>query len=166
MKKRKNLYYSEGAIDYVAEYQSEHHLKNFTSAVEAIIDEHKHRSDIDTTDIVIKEIAKQVAEKLSDTLTRIRLGANNADRNSDIILMLLNTLLSYQPLSTLITEETPQLAKARQIEKDRIAHFRQKKLTMKRKKRSALKRKSRGPHLNPCLQMMMLFCKKDVMQYA
>lgn len=151
MKKRKNLYYSEGAIDYVAEYQSEHHLKNFTSAVEAIIDEHKHRSDIDTTDIVIKEIAKQVAEKLSDTLTRIRLGANNADRNSDIILMLLNTLLSYQPLSTLITEETPQLAKARQIEKDRIAHFRQKKIDNEKKKAKRVKKEKQGSAPEPLL---------------
>lgn len=151
MKKRKNLYYSEGAIDYVAEYQSEHHLKNFTSAVEAIIDEHKHRNDIDTADVVIKEIAKQVADELSDTLTRIRLGTNNADRNSDIILMLLNTLLSYQPLSTLITEETPQLAKARQIEKDRIAHFRQKKIDNEKKKAKRVKKEKQGSAPEPLL---------------
>lgn len=134
MKKRKNLYYSQDTIDYVERYQIEHHLESFTSAVESIIGENRNRSKIDTTPVVIHEIAKQIAAELADTLTRIRLGANNADRNSDIILMLLNTLLSYQPLETLITEETPQLAKARQVEKDRIAHFRQKKLDREKKR--------------------------------
>lgn len=136
MKIRKNLYYSRDTLDYVEQYQAGHHLKNFTAAVEAIVEESRHRSEIDVTAAMVKEIAKQVAAELSDPLTRIRLGANNADRNSDIIIMLLNTLLSYQPLETLITEETPQLAKARQVEKDRIACFRQKKSTGKRKARS------------------------------
>lgn len=133
MKIRKNLYYSRDTLDYVEQYQAGHHLKNFTAAVEAIVEESRHRSEIDVTAAMVKEIAKQVAAELSDPLTRIRLGANNADRNSDIIIMLLNTLLSYQPLETLITEETPQLAKARQVEKDRIACFRQKKIDREKK---------------------------------
>ena len=151
MKRRKNLYYSQDTIDYVEKYQSEHHLKNFTSAVEAIIDEYKHRNDIDTTDIVIKEIAKQIAGELSDALTRIRLGANNADRNSDIIIMLLNTMLAYQPLSTLITEETPQLIKARQIEKDRIANFRQKKIDRQKKRSAPVKKGEKDTEPEPIL---------------
>jgi hypothetical protein len=67
-------------------------------------------------------------------LTRIRLGVNNADRNSDILLLLVNTLLAYSSYQTLFVEDTPQLAKARQIEKDRIANFRQKKLDAAKKK--------------------------------
>lgn len=128
MKKRKTIYYDQSSIEYVEKFRDEHHLPNFSSSVAAIIDEHKHRNDIPATKILMDGIAKQVAAELSDTLTRIRLGANNADRNSDIILMLLNTLCSYSDFKTLITEETPQLTKAREIEKDRIAHFRQKKL--------------------------------------
>ena len=49
--------------------------------------------------------------------------------------MLLNTLLGYQQLTTLITEETPQLQKAREIEKDRIKNFREKKLDREAKKK-------------------------------
>ena len=133
MKKRKEFLLDESTISVLEQYQNAHHLKSMAKALAEIIDGYKHRNDIDTTDIVVEEIAKQVAAELSDTLTRIRLGANNADRNSDIIVMLLNTMLSYQPLETLITEETPQLAKARQNEKDRIAYFRQKKLDHEKK---------------------------------
>ncbi len=133
MKKRKEFLLNESTINILKQYQDERHLRTMTEALTEIVDEHRHRNDIDTTGIVIKEIAKQVAGELSDVLTRIRLGANNADRNSDIIIMLLNTMLGYQPLSTLITEETPQLIKARQIEKDRIANFRQRKLDRERK---------------------------------
>ncbi|HCM24658.1 MAG TPA: hypothetical protein DHW78_10105 [Ruminococcaceae bacterium] len=133
MKRRKEFLLNESTINVLKQYQDERHLQTMTEALSEIVDEHKHRNDIDTTEIVVKEIAKQVAEKLSNALTRIRLGTNNADRNSDIIIMLLNTMLSYQQLSTLITEDTPQLAKARQIEKDRITHFRQKKLDREKK---------------------------------
>ena len=130
MKKRKEFLLDESTISVLEQYQNAHHLKSMAKALAEIIDGYKHRNE---TDIVVEEIAKQVAAELSDTLTRIRLGANNADRNSDIIVMLLNTMLSYQPLETLITEETPQLAKARQIEKDRIAYFRQTKLDHEKK---------------------------------
>jgi hypothetical protein len=151
MKKRKEFLLDESTIAVLERYQETHKLRTLTEALTKIIDEYKHRNDIDTTDIVIKEIAKQVAEELSDTLTRIRLGANNADRNSDIILMLLNTLLSYQPLSTLITEETPQFTKARQIEKDRIAHFRQKKIDKEKKKAERAKKEKQRSAPGPLL---------------
>ena len=133
MKKRKEFLLNESTINVLKQYQDERHLRTMTEALTEIVDEHRHRDDIDATGTVVKEIAKQVAGELSDVLTRIRLGSNNADRNSDIIIMLLNTMLGYQPLSTLITEETPQLIKARQIEKDRIANFRQRKLDRERK---------------------------------
>ncbi|HCM24738.1 MAG TPA: hypothetical protein DHW78_10505 [Ruminococcaceae bacterium] len=141
MKKRKNLYYDESTIDYIEKYRDEKHLPTFSAALAAIVDEHKHRNEIDATAAVIKEIAKQTAKELSDTLTRIRLGANNADRNSDIIIMLLNTLLGYQQLSTLLTDDTPQLAKAREIEKERIKNFRQKKLDREAKRKGRLAEK-------------------------
>ncbi|WBY64690.1 hypothetical protein [Thermocaproicibacter melissae] len=134
MKTRKNLYYDESTLDYIQKYKDEHHLPTLTAAIASIVDEHRHRNDIDTTEVVIQHIARRVAELLDDKLTRIRLGVNNADRNSDIIIMLLNTLLGYQELTSLITEDTPQLQRAREIEKERIQNFREKKLDREAKK--------------------------------
>ena len=135
MKKRKEFLLNESTINVLKQYQDERHLRTMTEALTEIVDEHRHRDDIDATGTVVKEIAKQVAGELSDVLTRIRLGSNNADRNSDIIIMLLNTMLGYQPLSTLITEETPQLQRAKEIEKERIKNFREKKLDREAKKK-------------------------------
>ena len=138
MKARKNLYYDKSTLDYIQKYQDEHHLPTMTSAIASIVDDHRHRNDIDTTAVVIRQIAEKVTELLSDKLTRLRLGVNNADRNSDIIIMLLNTLLGYQEMSSLITEETPQLQKAKEIEKDRIKNFRERKLDREAKKADKL----------------------------
>lgn len=128
MKKRKEFLLDESTLTILEQYRDKHHSRSLAEALSEIVDEYKHRNDVPAAKVLMEGIANQVEEKLSDTLTRIRLGTNNADRNSDIILMLLNTLCSYSDYSTLITEETSQLIKAREIEKDRIAHFRQKKL--------------------------------------
>lgn len=128
MKHRKNFYLDDSTISYIEKFQDEKHLPTFTAALAEIIQEHQHKSDVPATKVLVEELSKQVAKELDSSLTRIRLGVNNADRNSDIILMLLNTLLSYSSYKTLVTEETPQLVRAKEIEKERIANFRQKKL--------------------------------------
>jgi electron transfer flavoprotein alpha subunit len=132
MRKRKNLYFDEATVQFVEQYKNSNHLPSFTSALGSIIDEYRHSHDIPATELIVHELAKQVAHELkdalSDTLTRIRLGTNNADRNSDIIILLLNTLLGYQQYTSLIKDDTPQLAEAKKIEKERIAEFRQRKL--------------------------------------
>jgi Mg2+ and Co2+ transporter CorA len=74
-----------------------------TAALSQIIREHQHRNDIPPAEFFAKEMAKQIAEELKTPLTRIRLGVNNADRNSDILLLLVNNLLAY--LSYRITQE-------------------------------------------------------------
>ena len=135
MKRRKEFLLDESTIAYLEKYRDEKHCQTMAAALVEIVDDHRHRNDIDTTSVVIQQMAEKVTELLSDKLTRLRLGVNNADRNSDIIVMLLNTLLAYQELSSLITEETPQLQKARAIEKERIKNFREKKLDREAKKK-------------------------------
>ena len=134
MKRRKNFYLDDSTITYVEKYKDANHCSNFTAALEKIISEHQHRNDVQASKILVEQLAKQVAKELDPALTRIRLGANNADRNSDIILMMVNTLMGYQPYKTFIRDDTPQLTQAKALEKDRIANFRQKKLDAKAKK--------------------------------
>jgi hemerythrin-like domain-containing protein len=128
MKHRKEFLLDESIIDYLEAYKDENHSSSGAAALTAIIEEHKHRNDISATKVLVDALAKQVAEELKDTLTRIRLGSNNADRNSEVILLLLNTLLSYSGYKSLIDKDTEQLLKAKQIVKDRIANYRQRKI--------------------------------------
>jgi signal transduction histidine kinase len=134
MKHRKNFYLEDAAIAYVKQIQKENHLPFFTAALSQIIRKHQHRKDIPAAEFFVKELAKQIAEELKTPLTRIRLGVNNANRNSDILLLFVNTLLAYSPYQTLFVDDTHSLAKARQIEKDRIANFLQKKLDAAKKR--------------------------------
>lgn len=127
MKQRKEFLLESSAIEYLQKVQSENDLPSLAAALTKVIREHEHRADIPATKILVESLSKGVAEELKDTLTRIRLGSNNADRNSDIILMLLNTLLSYSSYKSLIVKDTPQLVEARQIMKDRIASYKQRK---------------------------------------
>lgn len=135
MKYRKNFYLDTSTIEYVEKFQDEHHISTFTAALTEIIEEHKHRNDISATKVLIEELSKGVAKELNAPLTRIRLGVNNADRNSDVIVLLLNTLIGYSPYKTFFAEDTEQLKQAKQIVKDRIANYRQKKLDASHKKK-------------------------------
>lgn len=128
MKKRKEFLLDESTLEYLQRYKGEKHLPSLAAALAGVVDDHKHKNDVSATRVLVESLAKQVAEELKDSLTRIRLGSNNADRNSEVILLLLNSLLSYSGFKTLIDKETPQLTQARQTVKDRIANFRQKKL--------------------------------------
>lgn len=131
MKHRKEFLLDESTISYLKKYQDEKHLSSLAAALAGIVDDHRHKNDISATKVLVNSLAKQVAEELKDPLTRIRLGSNNADRNSEIILLLLNTLLSYSGFKSLLEKDTPQLAEARKIVKERISNYRQKKLNKK-----------------------------------
>ncbi len=134
MRKRKNIYFDESTIEFVEDYKNKNRLPSFTSALTSIVDEYRNKNNIPATELLVKGIAREVKNELSDTLTRIRLGSNNADRNSDIIIMLINSLIAYQKFTSLVTDDTPQLAKAKEIEKARIANFRQRKLERSKEK--------------------------------
>lgn len=128
MKQRKEFLLDESTINYLQKYRDEKHLPTLAAALSGIIDDHKHKNDVSATKILVDSLAKQVAEELKDTLTRIRLGSNNADRNSEVILLLLNSMISYTGFKSLIEKETPQLTQAKQIMQNRISNYRQRRL--------------------------------------
>lgn len=128
MKHRKEFLLDESTISYLQQYKDEKHSPTLAAALAGIIDDHKHKNDIPATKVLVDSLAKQVAEELKDTLTRIRLGSNNADRNSEVILLLLNSMISYTGFKSLIEKDTPQLTQAKQTIRDRIKNYRQRKL--------------------------------------
>lgn len=138
VKHRKEFLLDESTLSYIEKFKDTNHFSSLTSALAEIIQEHQHRNDVQASKVLVEQLAKQVAKELEAPLTRIRLGVNNADRNSDITLLVLNTLMGYQQYKTFISDDTPQLAQAKEFEKERIANFRQKRLDEKaRKERSA-----------------------------
>lgn len=127
MSTRKEFRLSDFEINYIKEY-ADNHSCNDTVALKKIIQEHSQASVNDATSFLIKEIADGVCENLSKLLTRTRLGINNADKNSQIIIELLNGVYANNPNYVFIERKQEATLQAEDVVKKRIEHFRVKKL--------------------------------------
>ena len=135
-KVKPTFYLSPEKYDYVKTFSKEHNL-SYSAALEQIIDEHSKREQINVSSVLAELLAESVIEKLNPTLTRIRLAANNADRNSDVMIELLNTIFCFEDYKGLVsTEQFEHIAtrKARELVKNRILNYRQARLEAERKK--------------------------------
>lgn len=133
MKIRKHFLMEEPVIDYLETFRSKNFLKTQTEALTKIIHEHQEKRDSEFSKMLVECLSAEITEKLlsafeseykfRNTLTRIRLGTNNADRNSEVILLLLNTLMYYSEREALFEDDSIQLEEAKRIVKERIANF-------------------------------------------
>lgn len=77
---------------------------------------------------------KKFDEKYKTLFTRIRLGVTNADRNSDILLLLLNAMMLYHDIDKNYIANlnlypqlmSPALSKAKEVKKEELAYLKQK----------------------------------------
>lgn len=134
-KKRKEFHLENETLEYLKEMQEAYNFSNASKTLEKIIEEHRDKNASINIDDFSKKLAKEVALLLNKPLTRIRLGTNNADRNSEVTLLLLNSLLSYSGYKSFVTEETPQLIAAKNKVADKINVFRKKKLEREKTKK-------------------------------
>lgn len=98
-------------------------LRSANAAIDYIIKDYDYKSDI------TNRISEKVTEDLYKILTRIRLGTNTADVNSQIIIELLNAIIfkfSIEPMTTNY-QETPALTISRDYVKTNIAKYKQNK---------------------------------------
>ena len=100
--------------------------KGFTSlnrTLEFIITDYEHNCNIS------QSVSQSVTDSLSKVLTRIRLGTNTADVNSQIIIELLNAIVYQLDVAPMTTQmkETTAVSVSRQQIKDKIAAYKQRK---------------------------------------
>ena len=89
IKNRKHFTISNEANEYIKQVRSERKIRSESEALEHIVKEHKEKSDT-TTEQMIKIIANEVAKELKGELTKIIKGINSADRNTQIVMEMLN----------------------------------------------------------------------------
>jgi hypothetical protein len=132
-KTRKNLYIEADTVHYLEVYAKEKSI-SVGKALDSIVTEHareKERTTHFIVDTIVKRVTESIHNEIKNDLTRIRLGTNTADKNSQILIELLNTLLIEQNLETCISTEEFKgfvLRQAEEIVTDRIKRFRTKKL--------------------------------------
>jgi len=127
MAMQKNFRLSNFEINYLQDYAETHNCTS-TTALKKIIKEHSQSSENNTTKFLAKEIADGVCENLDKLLTRVRLGVNNADKNSQIIIELLNSIYAQNPDYFIINLKQKATQEAEEIVRKRIESFRVKKL--------------------------------------
>lgn len=134
---RKEFRLQHTSIRYLERFAGDHCGGNLTAALEQIIMEHATRNTVEADQRLAQQVADLVCEKLDATLVRIRLGSNGADRNSQILIELLNGLYAYNDIPSLVSTQqltTPAVEEARRVVKERIENFRIKQLERKQKK--------------------------------
>ena len=104
---RKEYKMTEKNVEYIEEVKEKNNLKYSSEALDLIIREHRQNSDI-TTEAMIKIIAKEVAEE-------IKKSSNDTDRNTQILLELINGFFVISEYGRLATTEdiiAPELPRA------------------------------------------------------
>jgi len=117
--------------EYLEDYKIINDYRNFGEALDAILEEHKELDDKTwSLQYVSESIATQVNNTLTDELKRIRLGTNNTDRNTQILIEVLQGFMQMQNIEYIITTNDLKptfLNEAESVVQDRIAHQKQRK---------------------------------------
>ncbi len=127
IKNRKHFTISNEANEYIKKVRSERKIRSESEALEHIVKEHKEKSDT-TTELMIKIIANEVARELKCDLVKIIKGINSADRNTQIVMEMLNGLfiksnVGYINTSDIVKAEGLELAEEavrKRISKSRV----------------------------------------------
>ena len=89
---KRNFSIEKNTFDYLNDIQRENsNINSMSSAIDFIAMEHKSKSDT-TIEQMIKIIASEVARELKCDLVKIIKGINSADRNTQIVMEMLNGL--------------------------------------------------------------------------
>lgn len=127
IKNRKHFTISNEANEYIKQVRSERKIRSESEALEHIVKEHKEKSDT-TTEQMIKIIASEVAKALKSDLVKVIKGINSADRNTQIVMEMLNGLfiksnVGYINTSDIVKAEGLELAEEsvkKRISKSRV----------------------------------------------
>lgn len=117
---------------YIKDYMEEHNIRYNGEAIVRICREHQASKNTEWSLNYISEIvSKNLHDVLKSELTKIRLGANSADRNTQILIELLNGYFFLEGVDSLITTDKQEMESvkiAKEVVAERISNARQKRL--------------------------------------
>lgn len=137
-KKRMKLSVDEDIYQYINAYMEEHQISFVGDAISRICIEHKKQKETKFSIAYVTEIvSNQMKEVFEKELNRVRLASNSSDKNTQVILELLNGIFFLEGYNNIIStndQEAEGLKTARQVVQDRISHSRQKKIDYEARK--------------------------------
>ena len=114
---RKEYKMTEKNLEYIEAVKEKNNLKYNSEALDLIIREHRQNSDI-TTEAMIKLIAKEVSEQIKLDFKGIKKASNDTDRNTQILLEMINGFFVISEYGRLATTEdviAPALTRASEL---------------------------------------------------
>ncbi|MBJ7950422.1 hypothetical protein, partial [Bacillus cereus group sp. N24] len=127
---RMQITLDEETDTYIKDYMEEHNIRYNGEAIVRICREHQASKNTEWSLNYISEIvSKNLHDVLKSELTKIRLGANSADRNTQILIELLNGYFFLEGVDSLITTDKQEMGSvkiAKEVVAERISHARQK----------------------------------------
>ena len=128
---KRNFSIEKNTFNYLNDIQKENaNINSMSSAIDFIAMEHKSKSDT-TIEQMIKIIASEVAKELKGELTKIIKGINSADRNTQIVMEMLNGLFIKNSVGEILVSSVVKsegLEMAEEAVRKRISKSRVRKL--------------------------------------
>ncbi|PHC36266.1 hypothetical protein COF09_29135 [Bacillus toyonensis] len=129
---RMQITLDEETDTYIKDYMEEHNIRYNGEAIVRICREHQASKTSEWSLNYISEVvSKNLHDVLKSELTKIRLGANSADRNTQILIELLNGYFFLEGVDSLITTDKQEMGSvkiAKEVVAERISNARQKRI--------------------------------------
>ncbi|MER2459860.1 hypothetical protein ABS751_18960 [Bacillus subtilis] len=131
-KRRRDFTIDQETNDYILAYMDEHKLRYPGQAIMRICKEHHDSKQTQwSISYIVKTVAESIRNELGAELNKIKLGSNSADKNTQILIELLNGIYFDSEIADCIPtdiEEAQGVKTARDAVDRRIANQRQKKI--------------------------------------
>ncbi|WP_259418132.1 hypothetical protein [Bacillus toyonensis] len=131
---RMKLSLSEDVHQYIQDYMDENNITHPGDAISKICMEHEAAKNTEwSLNYITEVVSKNLHDVLKSELTKIRLGANSADRNTQVLIELMNGYffandLDLESIITTDKIEVGGVKIAKEVVAERISNARQKRL--------------------------------------
>lgn len=119
-------------MDVIDDIKDEQNLKYNGEAISFLVNEYNRlKKEQWSLNYVAEVVTKNLYQTLKEELTRVRLGTNNTDRNTQILIELINGLMIHESVDDIITTdqlEAKGVTTAKNVIQERIESKRQKRL--------------------------------------
>lgn len=134
-KRQIRIWVEENTNDYLLNYKEENKLKTIGVALDEIVrrqqEDDKDEYSLDyMASVIAKVTSDKVHKDFTETLKKIRLGVNNTDRNTQILIELMNGHMDQQDYEYFLTtdiQESMPLEESKKVVQDRISKQKQNK---------------------------------------
>lgn len=130
---------SDEVMDYLDDIKEDNGFKFNGEAITFLVNEHrKLKKNEWSLNYIAQAVTENLYHNLKEELTRIRLGTNNTDRNTQILIELINGIMIHDSVDDIITSDTLEskgLETAKRTVQERIEVKRQKRIEWEEQKK-------------------------------